>query len=115
MHLTGSRNWTCSRILPRYSSSAGSALHVAVLMTGDLAEAPFGGNELATTLVEPSTTKASYRPRPVFPDDEAFVPLAAELGAVFAPRAADLDRDKEFATKNFERLRSSGFSALAVP
>jgi alkylation response protein AidB-like acyl-CoA dehydrogenase len=84
-------------------------------MSGELAEAPFGGSELATTLVEPSTTKAPYRPRPVFPDDEAFVPLAAELGAEFAPRAADLDRDREFATANFERLRASGFSALAVP
>jgi alkylation response protein AidB-like acyl-CoA dehydrogenase len=70
---------------------------------------------MATTVAAPSTTATSYRPRPVFPDDDAFVALAAGLGEEFAPRAADLDRENRFATENFERLRSSGFSALAVP
>jgi alkylation response protein AidB-like acyl-CoA dehydrogenase len=70
---------------------------------------------MATTVAAPSATATPYRPRPVFPEDDAFVQLAGELGAEFAPRAADLDRNNEFATENFERLRSSGFSALAVP
>jgi alkylation response protein AidB-like acyl-CoA dehydrogenase len=74
-----------------------------------------GGETLATTGARETITTDGYRPRPVFPEDEAFVPLAEELGAEFASRAAEFDQSNQFAAENFERLRSSGFSALAVP
>lgn len=49
------------------------------------------------------------------PDDEAFVPLAATLGAEFAPRAAAHDRDNTFVHENFARMREAGYLRLAVP
>ncbi len=65
------------------------------------------------------TTTASratgFRPAPVYPGDDRFVELAAELGAQFAQRAADHDRDNSFVTENYEPLRESGYAALAVP
>jgi acyl-CoA dehydrogenase len=54
-------------------------------------------------------------PTPVRPDDDRFVDLAATLGAEFATRAAQHDRDNAFVTENFERLRLSGYTRLAVP
>src|SRR5215212_7965075 len=56
-----------------------------------------------------------YRPVPARPDDDQFVPLAAELGAQFAGRAADHDRDNTFVEENFALLRESGYTALAIP
>jgi len=56
-----------------------------------------------------------WRPRPVHPDDDVFVPMAAELGAEFAPRAAEHDRDNTFVFENFDRMRESGYLRLAVP
>ena len=53
--------------------------------------------------------------RPVRFDDDAFVPLAAELGAEFASRAAAHDRDNSFVHENFERMREAGYLRLAVP
>ena len=49
------------------------------------------------------------------PDDAAFVPLAAELGADFAARAAEHDRDNTFVTENFQRMEEAGYLRLAVP
>jgi acyl-CoA dehydrogenase len=53
--------------------------------------------------------------RPVRSDDDAFVVLAAELGAGFAGRAATHDRDNSFVHENFERMREAGYLRLAVP
>lgn len=57
----------------------------------------------------------SWRPRPVHPDDDAFVQMAAELGAEFAPRAAEHDRDNTFVAEQFDRMRETGYLRLAVP
>lgn len=58
---------------------------------------------------------APYRPAPARPGDDEFVPLAAELGAQFAERAAKHDRENTFVEENFAVLRASGYSALAIP
>jgi acyl-CoA dehydrogenase len=47
--------------------------------------------------------------------DDAFVPLAAELGAEFATRAAEHDRENTFVRENFDRMREAGYLKLAVP
>jgi acyl-CoA dehydrogenase len=60
-------------------------------------------------------TERAWRPRPSRPDDDAFVPLAAQLGAEFAPRAAQHDRDNTFVSENFDRMREAGYLRLAVP
>lgn len=57
----------------------------------------------------------AWRFHPGRPDDDAFVPLAAELGAEFAPRARTHDRDNTFVHENFERMREAGYLCLAVP
>jgi alkylation response protein AidB-like acyl-CoA dehydrogenase len=61
------------------------------------------------------TTTTPYRPAPVRPGDDRFVPLAAELGAQFAERAAEHDRENTFVEQNFAALRESGYTALAIP
>ncbi|MDF3038548.1 MAG: Butyryl-CoA dehydrogenase [Thermomicrobiales bacterium] len=58
---------------------------------------------------------SGWRPRPVHPGDDEFVPMAAELGAEFAPRAAEHDRENTFVSENFERMRETGYLRLAVP
>ncbi|MGH2617030.1 MAG: acyl-CoA dehydrogenase family protein [Thermomicrobiales bacterium] len=71
-----------------------------------------------TVVVEERTmteTDRAWRPRPVHPDDDAFVPLAAQLGTEFAPRAAQHDRDNTFVAENFDRMREAGYLRLAVP
>lgn len=65
---------------------------------------------MATTIVIPE-----YRPAPARPGDDRFVALAAELGAQFAERAADHDRENTFVEENFALLRESGYTALAIP
>lgn len=60
-------------------------------------------------------TTTPYRPAPVRPDDDRFVPLAADLGARFAERAAEHDRENTFVEENFANLRESGYTALAIP
>lgn len=65
---------------------------------------------------EPRTAShESWRFRPVRPDDEAFVSLAAELGADFKPHASRHDRDNTFVYTNFDRMRDAGYLRLAVP
>ena len=61
------------------------------------------------------TTERAWRLVPAQPDDDAFVPLAAALGAEFAPRAGGYDRDNAFVFDNFERMREAGYLRLAVP
>jgi acyl-CoA dehydrogenase len=61
------------------------------------------------------TTDAAWRLRSVRPGDDAFVPLAAELAAEFAPRAETHDRENTFVAENFARMREAGYLRLAVP
>ena len=62
-----------------------------------------------------TTTATMYRPAPVRAGDDRFVPLAAELGARFAERAAEHDRANTFGEENFGPLRESGYTALPIP
>jgi alkylation response protein AidB-like acyl-CoA dehydrogenase len=56
-----------------------------------------------------------YRPQPIREGDDRFVPLAAELGERFAPRAAEHDQKNTFVTENFQAMREAGYTRLAVP
>ncbi|MFN8663996.1 MAG: acyl-CoA dehydrogenase family protein [Thermomicrobiales bacterium] len=47
--------------------------------------------------------------------DDAFVALAASLGAVFAPLAAQHDRENTFVYENFDLMQDAGYLRLAVP
>jgi acyl-CoA dehydrogenase len=67
-----------------------------------------------TTATAP-TSQALSRPASARPDDDKFVPLAAELGARFAERAAEHDRENTFVEANYALLRESGYTALAIP
>ena len=62
-----------------------------------------------------ASPKSGFRPAPVYPDDDKFVELAAELGAEFVQRAAEHDQDNTFVLENYGPLRESGYTALAVP
>ena len=66
---------------------------------------------MATATISPT----DYRPAPVRPDDDRFVPLAAELGPQLAERAERHDRENTFVDDNFDLLRASGYPALAIP
>jgi acyl-CoA dehydrogenase len=54
-------------------------------------------------------------PKPVRPDDDRFVGLAADIGAVAAEHAADHDRDATFVTEAYAAMRANGYLTLAVP
>jgi alkylation response protein AidB-like acyl-CoA dehydrogenase len=54
-------------------------------------------------------------PAPARDGDDAFVGLARELGALFAPRAAQHDRDNAFVEENYKELAEAGYLRLAVP
>ena len=54
-------------------------------------------------------------PTPVRPDDDRFVGLAAEIGAVAAEHAADHDRDATFVAEAYAAMRDNGYFALPVP
>jgi alkylation response protein AidB-like acyl-CoA dehydrogenase len=60
-------------------------------------------------------THCATGPAAVRPDDDRFVGLPAELGAQFAARATQHDRDNTFVEENFRALRDSRYTALAVP
>lgn len=60
-------------------------------------------------------TTTPYRPTAIRPDDDQFVGLAADLGARFAPTAAQHDRDNTFVDENFRIMQETGYRALAVP
>ncbi|MCA9879431.1 MAG: acyl-CoA/acyl-ACP dehydrogenase [Thermomicrobiales bacterium] len=66
------------------------------------------------TMLKPPRT-AGWQFASAAPDDDAFVPLAADLAAEFAPRAAGLDQDNTFAAENFARMADVGFLGLAAP
>jgi alkylation response protein AidB-like acyl-CoA dehydrogenase len=69
------------------------------------------------TIGAPDATDSptDYRPAPLREGDDRFVPLAAELGARFAERADEHDRDNTFVHENFHELRAAGYHALAIP
>lgn len=56
-----------------------------------------------------------YRPVPLRPDDDRFVPLAAELAERFRPHAARLDRENAFPEEHVAEMRAAGYLRLAVP
>jgi alkylation response protein AidB-like acyl-CoA dehydrogenase len=55
------------------------------------------------------------RPAPLRDGDDRFVELAADLGARFAPRADEHDRDNTWVAENYDVLAESGYLRLAVP
>lgn len=59
--------------------------------------------------------RTAFLPAAARPGDDRFVPLASELADEFATRAAQHDRDNTFVEENYGRIRSSGYSRLAVP
>jgi acyl-CoA dehydrogenase len=65
----------------------------------------------ATLVSDPPVT----RPAPLRAGDDRFVPLAAELGAAFAPRADEHDRENTFVAENYEAMAEAGYLRLAVP
>ena len=60
-------------------------------------------------------TYRPYQPTPTKPDDDRFVPLAADLADRFRPEAARHDRENTFPEENFRVMRETGFLRLAVP
>jgi acyl-CoA dehydrogenase len=72
---------------------------------------------MTVTMMEPATAsnEQSWRFHPGQTGDDAFVSLAASLGAEFAPHAATHDRDNTFVYENFDRMREAGYLRLAVP
>jgi acyl-CoA dehydrogenase len=66
---------------------------------------------MATATLPPT----AFRPASLRPEDDRFVPLAAELGAPFAERAAEHDRENTFVYDNFRSLKEAHYTALAVP
>jgi alkylation response protein AidB-like acyl-CoA dehydrogenase len=57
---------------------------------------------------------ATY-PTPVRPDDDRFVSLAAEVGAVASAHAEQHDRDATFVSEAYDAMRANGYLRLAVP
>ena len=68
-----------------------------------------------TTIDAPLRTSTGTYPIPVRPDDDRFVGLAADVGAVAAEHAADHDRDATFVTEAYGAMRANSYLALAVP
>ncbi len=62
-----------------------------------------------------SARATGFRPSSIFPGDDKFVQLASEIGAQFAPRAREHDTENSFVAENYDLLRQSGYTALAVP
>ena len=63
----------------------------------------------------PARAGTGTYPTPVRDDDDRFVGLAAEVGAVAARHAADHDRDATFVAEAYEAMRELGYLALPVP
>jgi acyl-CoA dehydrogenase len=70
---------------------------------------------MSTSLTDAPARPASTFPTPVRPDDDRFVPLAAEIGEVAARHAADHDREASFVAEAYDAMREKGYLALAVP
>ena len=74
------------------------------------------------TLTAPSPAPATPLPRPqdqtlrpTRPGDDAFVELAARIGAVAAEHAPAHDRDATFVSEAYDLMRSTGYLGLVVP
>ncbi|HET6775217.1 MAG TPA: acyl-CoA dehydrogenase family protein [Acidimicrobiales bacterium] len=68
-----------------------------------------------TTIDAPAPTRTGTYPVPSRPDDEQFVGLAAEIGAVAAAHAGEHDRDASFVSEAYDVMRENGYLALSVP
>jgi len=62
-----------------------------------------------------TTAAPAYRPAPARSGDDRFVPLAAELGARFAERAAEHDRDNTFVEESYALLRAARADRQSAP
>jgi acyl-CoA dehydrogenase len=69
---------------------------------------------MTTTDVPPRTGTGTH-PTPVRPDDDRFVGLAADIGAVAAEHADGHDREATFVTEAYAAARRTGYLGLAVP
>ncbi|GAA4417308.1 acyl-CoA dehydrogenase family protein [Actinokineospora soli] len=58
---------------------------------------------------------ARTHPRPARPGDDAFVDLAARIGAVAESHAREHDREATFVSEAYAAMRAEGYLALAVP
>jgi acyl-CoA dehydrogenase len=68
-----------------------------------------------TTIDAPTRSGSGTYPTPVRPDDDRFVGLAADIGAIAAEHATEHDRDATFVTEAYAAMRDTGYLALAVP
>ena len=68
-----------------------------------------------TTIDAPTRSGSGTYPTPVRHDDERFVGLAADIGAIAHEHASDHDRDATFVTEAYAAMRDRGYLALAVP
>ncbi|TYB70271.1 acyl-CoA dehydrogenase [Nonomuraea sp. PA05] len=69
---------------------------------------------MATTPAAAGRVRRAY-PAPVRDGDDAFVPLAARIGAVAARHAAEHDRDATFVAPAYRAMREHGYLRLPVP
>ncbi len=68
-----------------------------------------------TTIDAPTRSGSGTFPTPVRPDDDRFVGLAADIGAIAAEHAFDHDRDATFVGEAYAAMRATGYLSLAVP
>jgi alkylation response protein AidB-like acyl-CoA dehydrogenase len=68
-----------------------------------------------TIIDAPRRPTTGVYPTPVRSDDDRFVGLAAEVGAVAAEHATDHDRDASFVSEAYAAMRATGYLRLAVP
>jgi acyl-CoA dehydrogenase len=69
----------------------------------------------ATSAEAAGETGGRTHPTPARPDDDRFVALAAQVGAVAAEHSAEHDRDASFVGPAYEAMRATGYLRLAVP
>ena len=62
-----------------------------------------------------TSSSTAFQPRPLQAGDDRFVGLARELAAEFAERAAQHDHDNTFVAENYERMKKTGYTRLAIP
>lgn len=86
-------------------------------LPGDSTRADHEREQMTATTIETGVTQSDHAWR--FHDreagDDAFVALAASLGVVSAPLAAEHDRENSFVYENFDLMRDAGYLRLAVP
>ncbi len=72
---------------------------------------------MTTTTNRPTITVdvPPFSPTPARAGDDRFVELARGLAAEFAPRAATHDRDNSFVGENYDRMKATGYTRMAIP